>query len=105
LFSPDALFVLPMQVAAATVAPSSGGSAAQDGAMVLGVDAEGGAEGGAAGGKRKRGRPPLNGAKSSREPVAYLKDAGKCKACDGMHRPHTCGKVGQVRVVERVLWG
>ena len=100
--------------------------------MVLGVDAEGGAEGGAAGGKRKRGRPPLNGAKSSREPVAYLKDAGKCKACDGMHRthtcgkvchlahihamshhhttsymlchiimPHTCGKVGQVRVVER----
>jgi len=92
--------VLPTQVAAASVAPSSGGSAAQDGAVVTGVDLAGGEEGATAGGKRKRGRPALNGAaKGSREPVAYLKDAGKCKACDGMHRPHTCGKVGQVRVV------
>ena len=32
---------------------------------------------------------------SSREPVAYVKDTGKCKACDGMHRPHTCRKVPQ----------
>ena len=46
-----------------------------------------------------------NFAKQVKSGEKDVTDAGKCKACDGMHRPHTCGKVGQVRVVERVLWG
>jgi len=60
-----------------------------------------GASGGVATGQKKRVRSPHTHVRlNSREPVTYVKD-GKCKACDGMHRPHTCGKVGQVLALRR----
>jgi len=58
-----------LQVAAAALAPAFGSSAAQDEAGDANANDEqdGGEEGaGGAGGKRKRGRPSLNGAKMTR---------------------------------------